>query len=607
MTESASDTTPSARWIAALPGALSQEETERSADAEFLHSLFADLTAFHLRPDDWNAPYGPFYATAQRRTKVPDDLSPDELSVLSAVAAEIPTRVLRIRVKDVLAFRSTGRERAELYAAVVGELADAVMGEPLKPDLLHHCDRGILTALRFKGPTGEQGKRLEAAMVERIDRPQEEFEPIWLSDLLLKHGCGREHADQIARSMRQHAELNEYPGSSRSFREAAARWHHVRGADEDAWVDIAWVVESLRSDAVVLLATGQPDSAMFAASELERALGLARTVPKERRSAVGLERATEQIAHEITAAHARGMGLLRSRSRSVDLTEIARAARATVEPLALGEAVYQFLHLAEIADFNAMKAAAEEGSKTNPLTSLMAVTHLSSDGRVVGRSRGGTDDEVHGVTSHTWRRMIESYELRIGLITNGLVLPGWIALTNNHHLTLGHFLDLTSRSPLVPRGRARMVAQALLYGYDGDFLTAAQLLAPQIENIVRTQLTNAGVQTRVFEGGVQTEIGLSALMEREAATRVFGEDVAFELRALFCDPIGPNLRNEYAHGLVSDDNRGSDSAVYAWWLTWKLIDWDFSNAMHDVAAAEAREPARIREHDLATDDDARSS
>ena len=55
------------------------------------------------------------------------------------------------------------------------------------------------------------------------------------------------------------------------------------------------------------------------------------------------------------------------------------------------------------------------------------------------------------------------------------------------------------------------------------------------------------------------------------ADKVFGENLAFEFRALLCDSHGPNLRNTIAHGLLDDDVGQSVYVVYAWWLALKLV------------------------------------
>jgi hypothetical protein len=76
---------------------------------------------------------------------------------------------------------------------------------------------------------------------------------------------------------------------------------------------------------------------------------------------------------------------------------------------------------------------------------------------------------------------------------------------------------------------------------------------------------------------------------------LFGRNFAFEIRLLFCGPLGPNLRNETAHGLLSDGAASSARAIYAWWVGLRLVFINFWNVMHDVEAAEAREPQRPAE------------
>jgi hypothetical protein len=47
---------------------------------------------------------------------------------------------------------------------------------------------------------------------------------------------------------------------------------------------------------------------------------------------------------------------------------------------------------------------------------------------------------------------------------------------------------------------------------------------------------------------------------------------------LFCDAFGPNLRNELAHGLITEEDCHSIYAIYAWWLALKLVFNTFWNA-----------------------------
>ena len=90
--------------------------------------------------------------------------------------------------------------------------------------------------------------------------------------------------------------------------------------------------------------------------------------------------------------------------------------------------------------------------------------------------------------------------------------------------------------------------------------------------MVRFHLNQSGIKTTTLDtSGIENEIGLSALMETPEADKILGEDVSFEMRALFCDAFGPNLRNGLAHGLLDDDACQSVYSVYAWWLGLNLV------------------------------------
>jgi hypothetical protein len=90
--------------------------------------------------------------------------------------------------------------------------------------------------------------------------------------------------------------------------------------------------------------------------------------------------------------------------------------------------------------------------------------------------------------------------------------------------------------------------------------------------MVRWYLKQRGVYTLlVDEAGVETEKSLGALLGLPEATDMLGAGLTLELRALLTEQEGANLRNHVAHGLLSDAEAWSYSAVYAWWLCLRLV------------------------------------
>ena len=182
--------------------------------------------------------------------------------------------------------------------------------------------------------------------------------------------------------------------------------------------------------------------------------------------------------------------------------------------------------------------------------------------------------------------MRQDYLREVELITQMRVLPALQTLRREHRLRLGDFINLARRCPLVPGGREEQVGRGLLAGYQGDYATAIHLLVPQLEHMMRIALQTAGHSTQqIGNDGVQSEKGLGALADSSATTDLLGDDRAFELKALFCEPIGPNLRNMVAHGLLDDDVAGSAYSFYAWWWVLRL-----------VVGGSGSDPVLIRKH-----------
>ena len=84
---------------------------------------------------------------------------------------------------------------------------------------------------------------------------------------------------------------------------------------------------------------------------------------------------------------------------------------------------------------------------------------------------------------------------------------------------------------------------------------------------------------------------LATLVESDKMESIFGHNEAFEIRAIFGGNGGANLRNQSAHGLLSDRDEQSPYPFYDWWMTWKLIAEEFGNTERDATASANREPA----------------
>jgi len=135
------------------------------------------------------------------------------------------------------------------------------------------------------------------------------------------------------------------------------------------------------------------------------------------------------------------------------------------------------------------------------------------------------------------------------------------------------FLCIARMSPIVLQDREGLIAKALFYGWGGDFAASLYILTPQIEHIVRYHLARIGylTSTKDEKEGNEEEISLNTLIGKQELEDFFYEDIIFELKMLFCEKDGPNLRNETAHGLRNDAQSAGAEAFYAWYNLLKLV------------------------------------
>lgn len=276
-------------------------------------------------------------------------------------------------------------------------------------------------------------------------------------------------------------------------------------------------------------------------------------------------------------------------SEPIDLTELVQNAKKAVQGKAPLDAllelanIYQGGRVQQIRDFS-RKLMAE-----HPLQTLLSATHMSADGRVIAK-RPGAEPGGRVFEEALWAETVKHYIMELGIVVQGDIWPALETIRLEHRIREGDFVNLARQSPIVPPGRGQLIGKALFAGFDNDFVTALHLLVPQIENLVRYHLKQAGVKTtNLDQNGIENENGLSSLMGNEQVLRIFGENLTFEIKALFCDPFGPNLRNELAHGLVGFEQAQSIYSIYAWWLLLRTVFNTFWNARQRAFGEEAPE------------------
>ena len=576
----------SAMWSAFSNSAKQALEEGRTAEGKVLW-LFADACSMMLKPKHINEPFSPSFVMQGRRSALPGDLSTEDISFFIGIIEEIDDPWLRGRLADLVWLCSKPCDLKYALMAI-----DAYRKLPLDADTWIHggreCwDRAIRLALTLGDGSGNRLIEMRDAILAAFEKTthKDNYLGVWLSDLLNEHQLARLNARSIAEHLEKVAKDFEDKGDihrCRDYFDRASKWFKTaKDTAKSAEMTVA-VAECWVREAQARVSSEQP-SHMVAASFYENAIQVYRMIPRSERGPHSVDARINELRDSLNEAGAKSLDEMGTISTpDTDISEMIKHAQGMVRGKEAPDALGGFVNLNRV-DAKSIRETAIQTLRDHPLMGLFPATVVSSDGRVIAKHNGMGlgDSEIEGNNNAIWFEMIRHHSIIIALAVQGSILPAHEVLLQEHRIHENDFTDLCIHSPIVPKDRARLWGKALYAGYDGDFVTAIHLLSPQIENMVRTHLKASGAKTtNLNQNGIETENGLSTLMDMPEVDKVLPENLTFEIRALFCNPFGSNLRNVISHGLISFDGCHSVYSIYAWWFALRIVFNTYWNAAH---------------------------
>ncbi|SBP89277.1 DUF4209 domain-containing protein [Thiomonas delicata] len=568
----------SAMWQAFSAAARTAMDEGRKTHGKVLW-LLADACSMMLVPSSHNEPFKPIAVFHDRRSVIPDDLTESDFEFFSLVLDSTDDLWLKARLADLCWLKQKPRVVDHALAAI-----DAYLTIPLDIETWvrggRECwERAISLARMLKAGAGDRLQKMEAAILVAFNAAtlRDGFLGLWLADLLKTNGMARERRIDVAKRLESLAREFDGEGDlhrAREYFSAASDWYRISADESKAAEMTVSVAEGWVKEAIARTSSSAP-SHMVAASFFENAIQTYRTIPGAERAAHRVDERIAELRSHLNDSGEKALGEMGVISTpGVDISDLVENARRAVSGKSPIDALKAFANLHRGAKVDELRKSALDRMREFPLQSLFAATVMSRDGRVIAKrpamSLGGelTDSDELAIRAE----MVRDYGIFVSIIVQGDVWPALETMLLEHRLREADFVGLARQSPIVPKGREGLFGKALFQGYERDFVSALHLLIPQIEHMVRFHLKQAGAKTtNLDKDGVENENGLSTLMDLPEAETVFGKDLAFELKTLFCDAFGPNLRNELAHGLLDEDACHSPFAIYAWWFGLRLV------------------------------------
>lgn len=552
-----------------------QVAEEGKAELSEILGFLSSICSMMLSPESTNEPYKPFAVFHDRRSLIPEDITPDQLEFMEEIFPFIGQSWLKARVGDLLWL--LGKPKNPAHAR---DVIDAYINQEINPNSwLHGVDKGYERAMRLALQLKDVDRQneIQRVLLEAFDQEHGVNDHLNLSIARLLNRVGKDKANQNKIADRI-ITLGESVKNSGQYHECMPHFEHaaklkkILGKTEDevgCYIHIAEAYELLAQERL----SSENPSNLAANTFYNDAIQAYRSVPTQHREQYSVDEKIVQLMKKLAETGRASLDEMTLISTGdIDISELVEQARSHVAGReSLGVAIRCFVGLSRPDPLAQIKTVAENIMKESLLSTIFGSTQMAADGRVVAKTPGAdfSDQDNEAALHH---KMVEHFKMGVQLTVQGKILPALEVLLSEQTVAKQAIAGVCAYSKLVAEDRISLMTEALWLGFEWDFSTAIYLLCPQFEHIVRTKLKALGVKTSNLDSnGIEQENGLSSLFDLAETKTIFGEDLFFELKSIFTDSLGYNLRNEVAHGLLDDNSSRSSASIYAWWLILRII------------------------------------
>lgn len=509
----------------ALGKAADQVDINSDPAAGKVLRLLYEAVTLKFIPQNRNIPFA--LSNWQRRPgqDIKGFFSDEEVCFFGEIAPEVESPFLRARLADLAwTFKRSLGPRMAL------EAIDAYRSVPITCD--HWFDpgkdcltRAIDLIFLLKTGVGDRLTNIQSDLIAAFEFSEvgDAMLGCSLGEFILEHKFASGHFAVLCTHLIQLAEdfesQNNYDSARQCLEVAAIAYAKQNGKSLESAKMISQVAALFVKEAESRM-EGEEKHFGAAASLMELAVSRYMGIPKKEREELGIDATIPLLRRKMEEVNRRIPENMRRFSVRLPIEDMVEESQAQVRGKSLRDALVAFATLCPPPNLEKLRTTAVKNIRTSFLSAIATQMHYTSDGRLAAvcpaMEHASSDEEFAEKNALLIRvKMLEAYKHLIHTRVSGAIYPALEIMHAEHTLSESDFLSLTQGAPIVPPGRAWFFAKALNAGYEQDFSTAVQLLVPQVENMIRYHLKNAGEVTTTHDAsGISQEIGLSSLMER---------------------------------------------------------------------------------------------
>ena len=551
------------------------DSTGLTETEKYVIELFRRVASIHLT-DDPSTPFIPRMQLASgARTCMPEDITNNELNFFISILDNIINLMLKARIADIL-WQRKYKKNPDFPRITISIYLSIDFTEDRFFENLLFWKRGLNLSFQINDKAALE--TFSKKLLDFINNTPFLCDACFLRlvELLRIYNLSKNEDNKIIEKITQWGELLEKENNwvlAEQYYNEAANWALSKQKDSDKYTEL-----QVKRVNAYSMAAQKSDSGIVAGANYESALRILRILDKKKREKYFSEEAELELKYKIKESGKNALSEMKETSLTFNISEEIKIINENIKGKDKDAALKNFTYLIGHISASKIEEDAIHFITSSPLLSMMGHTVFGSDGRIISRTNGlNSFENLSMEKPEVWNNMVWHYMMFISLVVQSAILPALQIIRCEHNIQLFDLIEIVRKSNIIPIDRVEVFAKGLYAGFNSDFITSLHLLVPQIENMVRVHLQDVGVKTSIIENttSIEQEKGLSNLVIESAFYDIFGKDLGFEIKALFCDASGPNLRNNIAHGLFNQNEMKSVYSVYCWWFCFKLVYINF--------------------------------
>ncbi len=433
-------------------------------------------------------------------------------------------------------------------------------------------NRALKIARSYSKKRSDLMQRAEAALIDgffsRVAR--DAGTEIAIANFIISASLGKQHANEIASRLHEIAQNDathqEFLKAERAYETALVWFNKVETLDER---------EAFLSDySLFLEAQAKVLNPLFAEHNYHRAYSLLSRIRVKEREKWDVSNRLKHMGENMKSSALQASKTIpKLITRTVDVTARVRQTEENFRGLCLNHAVRRFFLPLYYFSKESCVDRAIDSINSAPIFCSLPKVFFNSDGQIISRENGIDDiNSVRTVPKIRDREAVRVFVQNASYFAGVFIMPGLEIIMKEHAVSFDYILNLMKTSPAFEERKADIIAKGIHAGFRGDYVSALHILLPQFEGELRRILKAAGAQAshiEVKEDTTEVDYYLGSLMKsenQEILNDIFGEEIIFQISAVFNDPYGMDFRNQIAHGRVTTEDCISTQGIYAWWL-----------------------------------------